>query len=110
MQGWSIVDSDELLGMSVINEPASLLHKTVPAPKVIQNQLDHLLERQIFEIEESLLNEIQKLIRRRDRGQWIVVFLSLVIVLHVLERDIWRLVYWVHHKEEVSFIITLRFS
>ena len=102
MQGWSIVGGDEILGMSVIDEPASLLHNTVPAPKVIQNQLDHLLEGQIYDTEEKLLKELQKLIRRRDRGQWIVVFLSLVIVLHVLERDTWRLIYWVVHKAEVS--------
>lgn len=102
MKGWSITGGDELLGMSVVNEPASLLHDTIPAPKVLQNQLDHLLERQIFETESSLLKELQRLIRRRDRGQWIVVFLSLVIVLHVLERDTWRLMYWVHHKAEVS--------
>jgi len=106
MQGWSIVGGDELLGMSIVNEPASLLHNTIPAPKVIQNQLDHLLERQIFETEELLLKQLQRLIRRRDRGQWIVVFMSLVIVLHLLERDTWRLVYWVHHKQEVSFILT----
>jgi hypothetical protein len=34
MQGWSIVGSDELLGMSVINEPASLLHNKVLAPRL----------------------------------------------------------------------------
>ena len=56
---------DELLGMSVIEEPASLLHNTVPAPKVIQNQLDHLLEGKIYDTEEKLLKELQKLIRRR---------------------------------------------
>lgn len=102
MKGWEISGGDEFLGMTIVNEPSSLLHNTIPAPRVLQNQLDHLLERQIFETEHKLLKELQKLIRRHDRGQWVVVFLALVIVLHILERDTWRLMYWVHHKAEAS--------
>ncbi|KAH7390030.1 hypothetical protein BKA64DRAFT_756964, partial [Cadophora sp. MPI-SDFR-AT-0126] len=94
MKGWEISGGDEFLGMTIVNEPSSLLHNTIPAPRVLQNQLDHLLERQIFETEHKLLKELQKLIRRHDRGQWVVVFLALVIVLHILERDTWRLMYW----------------
>lgn len=51
----SIVGGGQFLGKSVINEPASILHNTIPAPKVFQSQLDHLIEQQIFETEERLL-------------------------------------------------------
>ncbi|KAH7317367.1 hypothetical protein BKA65DRAFT_113121 [Rhexocercosporidium sp. MPI-PUGE-AT-0058] len=69
MKGWEISGGDEFLGITIVNEPSSLLHNTIPAPRVLQNQLDHLLERQIFETEHKLLKELQKLIRRHDRGQ-----------------------------------------
>ncbi|KAL9034452.1 MAG: hypothetical protein Q9214_007036, partial [Letrouitia sp. 1 TL-2023] len=64
--------------------------------------LDHLLEAEIVKTEQRLLKQLQKAIRASDRRAWVVTFLGIAIILHVMERDTWRLLYWVKHREHVS--------
>lgn len=106
MKGW-IMRGEETLGMAVVNEERSPLNGTVPVPRVLQNQLDHKLEQEVIKTEHKLLKELQRVMRRRNRHQWIVVFVAVVIVLHVLERDTWRLLYWVHRPEQVCCLYIL---
>ena len=100
MKGWEIC-GHERLGMKIVDRIESPLHGSIPAPRVIQNQLDHLLEYEIMETERHLLKNLQKVIKASDRKSWVATFLATAIILHVMERDAWRLLYWVHHQEQV---------
>ena len=72
-----------------------------PAPRVLQNQLDHRLELFVSELEARLLRKLeaamtQKKVPRRE------VFSATIVLLAAAERDIWRLMYWIRHQEEVG--------
>lgn len=101
MKGWEIV-GHERLGMDIVDRIESPLYGSIPVPRVVQNQLDHLLEAEIVNTERHLLKNLQKVIRASDRSAWVVTFLGIAITLHVIERDAWRLLYWVNHQEQVS--------
>jgi len=60
MKGWEIY-GHERLGMKIVDRIESPLHGSVPAPRVLQNQLDHLLEYEIVETERCLLKRMQRL-------------------------------------------------
>jgi hypothetical protein len=100
MKGWEVC-GHERLGMKTVDRIESSLHGSVPAPHVLQNQLDHLLEYEIVETERHLLKNLQKIIKASDRKSWVATFLATAIILHVMERDAWRLLYWVHHQDQV---------
>jgi len=102
MKGWEIC-GHERLGMKTVDRMESPLYGSVPAPRVLQNQLDYLLESEIVETERRLLKNLQKLIKASDRISWVATFLAIAIVLHVMKRDAWRLLYWIHHKEQVRY-------
>lgn len=101
MKGWEIC-GHERLGMNIVDRIQSPLHGSIPVPRVLQNQLDHLLEAEIAKTEQYLLKNLQKVIRASDRSAWVITFLGITIILHVMERDAWRLLYWVNHQEQVS--------
>lgn len=101
MKGWEIC-GHERLGMDTVDRSESPLYGSIPVPRVLQNQLDHLLEAEIVKTEQDLLKTLQKVIKASDRHAWVVTFLGIAITLHVMERDAWRLLYWVNHREEVS--------
>lgn len=103
MKGWEIC-GHEGLEMKIVDRIESPLHRSVPAPRVLQNQLDHLLEYEIVETERHLLKNLQKVIKASERNSWVVTFLATAIILHVMERDTWRLLYWVHHQEQVRHL------
>ena len=88
--------------MDIVGRSESPLYGSIPVPRVLQNQLDHLLEAEIVKIEKYLLKTLQKVIKASDPHVWVVAFLGIAITLHVMERDAWRLLYWVNHGEEVS--------
>jgi len=105
MKGWELVVNN-ISGLDMVTDTESPLYGTVPAPRVLQNQLDRNLESYIARFETVLLKELQKAMRRmRDRTgvEWTIIFTATVILLHVRERDIWRLEHWVVHRDEVSF-------
>ena len=103
MKGWQICGT-ETLDMHVVEEENSPLHGTVPVPRVLQNQLDHLLECYIYQTERHLLDRLEKTIKEKERAEWVATYLTMVVILHVFERDTWRLLYWVHHSEEVQLL------
>lgn len=102
MKGWEIA-GDETLGMSVVSDDDCPLHGSVPAPRVLQNQLDRRLECYIVEKERELLAAVQRAFREGGSEQRDMTSLAVMVVLHVLERDTWRLVYWTNRCGEVSF-------
>ena len=92
---------EETLGMYTVEDTECPLYGSVPAPRVLQNQLDRTLEVYIIAKEEKLLKAIQRELRGGVQGRD-VVSASAIFVLHVLEKDIWRLMYWTKRREEVS--------
>ena len=51
----------------------------------------------IVETERHLLKKLQKVIEASGRTSWVATFLATTMMLHVKERDAWRLLYRVHH-------------
>jgi len=93
MTGWQLTVPGDL-GMFPVTDQGSLLNGTTPAPRVLQNQLDRILEQYCADKELECLKELQKFMRRESKRPWIVIFIVTILLLHVRERDIWRLLYW----------------
>ncbi|CAG5138842.1 uncharacterized protein ALTATR162_LOCUS450 [Alternaria atra] len=97
MAGWQLAVPGDL-GMFPVIHQGSLLNGTTPAPRVLQNQLDRMLEQYCADKELECLSELQKSMRRQVKRPWIVVFIVTVLLLHIRERDVWRLLYWTLHN------------
>lgn len=103
MKGWEI-GGHETLGMSRVADVGSYLFDTIPAPRVLQNQLDRNLELYIARTELTFLKALQDAMLRAREHAWTVVFTATVIALHMRERDIWRLEHWVLNPDVVSLL------
>jgi hypothetical protein len=101
MTGWQLRIPGNL-GMSPVKDRRSLLNGTTPAPRVLQNQLDRMLEQYCANKELECLQELQRCMRKDSKRLWVVVFIVIVLLLHVRERDIWRLLYWTQGNNSVS--------
>ena len=101
MKGWEI-SGHKTLGMCRVTDVGSYLFDTIPAPRVLQNQLDRNLELYIARIELAFLKALQNAMLRAREHTWTVVFTATVIALHMRERDIWRLEHWVLHPDAVG--------
>jgi hypothetical protein len=84
MEGWEI-GGGEALGMCRVPDVTSSLFDSIPAPRVLQNQLERILESYIARAEVEFLKELQNAMLRKRRENWIVVFMAVVITLHVRE-------------------------
>lgn len=82
--------------------PDSPLVNTVPAPRVLQHQLDRILELYICQLERQLLPMLQTAMVARVATQRMDAFFATLVLLNTLERDTWRLTYWTKHVAEVS--------
>lgn len=71
-----------------------------PLPRVLANQIDHLLERRVWQLEKQILSELQKRIFSRKREDWLKIFFATVVLMNALERDSWRLYYWTLHMDD----------
>jgi len=101
MKGWSITGKEDL-GMRVVEDMECPLNGSIPAPRVLQNQLDRNLESYIVTRERDLLKAVQRGFRKSRSVGWNVICAAVIFILHVLERDTWRLMYWRKRREEVS--------
>ena len=102
MKGWELT-GEESLGMTPIDKDNSPFYRRIPAPRVMQNQLDSNLEAFIFKTEKTVLKDLQEAILKRSTYSWNIVCLTTIVLLHVLEKDSWRLLYWKYHPQEVSY-------
>lgn len=109
MKGWQISER-ESLGMPTVTDNRSSLYKQLPAPRPVQNQADQDLERYIADREVSNLRDLQNAMRGTVRKSWIVMFTTVLIILSIRERDIWRLLYWIYHPEQVSTSTSLKLA
>lgn len=55
--GWKF-SGDESLGMAVIKDQDSAWYGIKPVPRMIQNQLGHLLELNIIELDRKILKDV----------------------------------------------------
>lgn len=76
-----------------------------PAPRVMQNGLDLQLEAYVAQLEGNLLQRINRTLHGRGTtDSWGELCAATFVLLAVMEKDIWRLVYWVRHRQEVGNI------
>lgn len=104
MKGWSLT-GEETLEMREVEDIECPLHGYIPAPRVLQNQLDRNLESYIVAKEKMLLKVIQRELRQSRSEGLDIIFASVFFILQVLEKDIWRLMYWRKRREEVSPLV-----
>ena len=110
MKGWQVCGL-ETLEMERVTDARSSLYGTIPAPRVVQNQLDRNLEEYVARVEIALVKQLQNAMLRTKSTEWITVFTTVAITLHVVERDIWRLEYWVLNPGVVSKLVCkIRFA
>lgn len=100
LHGATLHPSSDSLGIPPISSPTSPLANQTPLPRVLGNQIDHLIERRIWQLEKQILSELQRRIFGRKREDWLRIFLTLVVLMNALERDSWRLYYWVFHMDD----------
>jgi hypothetical protein len=100
LHGATLHPTSDALGIPPIPSASSPLANQTPLPRVLSNQLDHLFERRIWQLEKQILSELQKRIFGRKREDWLKIFFTLVVLMNALERDSWRLYYWMFHKED----------
>jgi hypothetical protein len=100
IHGASLHPASDALGILPIPPSTSPQAHQTPLPKVLSNQLDHLLERRIWQLEKQVLSELQKRIFARKRHEWLKIFFTLVTFMNALERDSWRLYYWTFHASD----------
>lgn len=88
--------------MAPVNDRQSAWHGFTPVPRMVQNQLGHLLELRMIDLDRKVLPVLQKMLERRDRHSWVVITLSLFILLHVRELDAARNIFWGRYKDSVG--------
>lgn len=92
---------DESLGMATVEYRDSPWYGIKPIPRMIQNQLGHLLEMKLIDLDRKILKVVQDLMEKRDRHIWIVVTLAVFLLLHIRELDAGRNILWSRYKDPV---------
>ncbi|EWY91479.1 hypothetical protein FOYG_08567 [Fusarium oxysporum NRRL 32931] len=82
---WTIVKGASEIGMSPLDIPGCWFGKTL-LPRLVNQQLDKAFETRMDELEREILEQLQDLILRRDRGT------------HCLEKDSWNMHAWEYEK------------
>ncbi|KAF9729828.1 hypothetical protein PMIN01_11761 [Paraphaeosphaeria minitans] len=101
-RAWNFA-GNETLGMDTIEQEGSAWRGIRPVPRMIQNQLGHLLELHMITLDKKILKGIQAMLR--DRKQWAVTTIALAILLHTRELDIGRNLYWSRYADPAGFWI-----
>ncbi|KAI1386044.1 uncharacterized protein F4822DRAFT_408805 [Hypoxylon trugodes] len=102
MKGWQ---SD---ASAKCTDPRNPYYGTRPAPAVVSEQLDALLESYITEKEKILLERSQHASEecyQHDGKEAYVqyreeAYFAFLVLMATVERDIWRLMYWPRHPQE----------
>ncbi|KAL7275590.1 hypothetical protein RUND412_001468 [Rhizina undulata] len=90
---WRIIGSNTI-GMHAINDSSSMLHRITPLPRLLNQQLDAMIETRMMELEQVILNELQVRIFKKNPAEWFVIYLTLFTFLCGLEKDCWGLKTW----------------
>ena len=97
---WQL-SGDESLGMAVIEDRDSAWYGIKPVPRMIQNQLGHLLEMNMIDLDRKILKGVQALMEQRERRMWVVVTLAVFLLLHIREVDAGRNIFWSRYIDPV---------
>lgn len=92
---------DESLGMATVEERNSAWYGTKPVPRMITNQLCHILELNMIKLDRKISKGIQDQIEKRQRRIWIVVILATFLLLHIRELDAGRIIFWSRYVDSV---------
>lgn len=87
--------------MAAIEDESSAWYKIKPVPRMVQNQLNHLLEIQMIELDKKILTTIHKAMQDRQRHTWVVTTLTTFLLLHIRELDAGRNIYWKRYEDIV---------
>lgn len=92
---------DESLGMATVEERNSPWYGTKPVPRMIQNQLGHLLELNMIKLDRKISKGIQDAMDNRQRRMWVVLILAIFLLLHIRELDAGRNIFWDRYVDSV---------
>ncbi|KAK8115612.1 hypothetical protein PG984_012114 [Apiospora sp. TS-2023a] len=81
-----------------VSDQCSPYYQNKPAPRVVQNQLDAIVEKYMAICETALLKKLENTFKRVE--EWPEVYATLIILVWILEKDIWRLMFWTRHRQE----------
>ncbi|KAI8648151.1 hypothetical protein NCS56_01547300 [Fusarium sp. Ph1] len=90
--GWRFA-GEETLGMTKVQSKNSAWHGIIPVPRMIQNQLNHQLERILVEWDKEVLLALHQLLPG-GRDKWIPATLTTFLLLHIRELDAGRNIIW----------------
>lgn len=88
--------------MLIVHDSQSPWKGTTPVPRMIQNQLGHLIELHMSVLDERILMSLDTLTKKRNRSTWISTTLAFFILLHVRELDAGRNIYWSLYEDKVE--------
>ncbi|KAI1463205.1 uncharacterized protein F4812DRAFT_463897 [Daldinia caldariorum] len=102
MKGWQSDASAEC------KDPQNPYYGIRPAPAIVSKELDALLEEYIARQEKALLARLQHASEKcyqHDMDESYAqyrekVYLAFLMLMSIVERDIWRLMYWPRHPQE----------
>jgi hypothetical protein len=73
-------------------------------PRMVKNQLNHLLELKMIELDEKILKALDTMISKRDRETWPVYYCTIFLLLHIRELDAGRILDWSRSKSSLTKI------
>lgn len=101
---------NEILEMATIEDRDSAWYGVRPVPRMIQNQLGHLLELNMISLDRKILKGVQALMEKRERRTWVVVTLAVFLLLHIRELDAGRNIFWSRYIDSVCAPFKIRRS
>ena len=87
--------------MATVTNISSAWNGITPVPRMVQNQLGHLLELNMIELDRNIMKAVQDLLEKRSRRMWVVGTLAVFLLLHIRELDAGRNIYWQRYKDSV---------
>lgn len=94
----------ETLGMPTVEERDSMWYDSTPVPRMIRNQLGHLLELNMIRLNREIKSGLLKMTHKNNRKMWIVETLAAFILAHTEEVDAGRNLFWSRYEVPVSLI------
>lgn len=88
--------------MSEIRRAGTDIDGLVPVPRLVNQQLDSLLEARMALLEEELLAELQLRVPRRIASEWFGIYLAIYVYFASIERDSWSLKTWEIDSQSVK--------
>jgi hypothetical protein len=92
--------------MAIVEDTHSAWCGIIPVPRMIQNQLGHLLELHMIRLDEEILKHVHKLLHERKRTSWVVTTLAVFCLLLIRELDAGRIIFWKRYRDPVRVTVS----